>query len=121
MAPGCFVALVGANGAGKSTLVQLALGLLRPTHGPIRLFGTATDRAARDQVGYVPQRAGATTTLPVSVEEAVVSGLAGQRRTVRRLTSAQRARVTTSWTCRGCRPYGAGGSRSSPAANSSGR
>lgn len=89
-----FVALVGANGSGKTTLMRLALGLLRPTHGHIRLFGVEQNRfTQRGQLGYVPQRANAATSLPVSVEEAVRTGLAGRRRPARRLTAAQRERT----------------------------
>jgi ABC-2 type transport system ATP-binding protein len=36
---GRVVGLVGPNGAGKSTLLQLAVGLLRPTAGEIRVLG----------------------------------------------------------------------------------
>ncbi|MCM2575592.1 ABC transporter ATP-binding protein [Achromobacter xylosoxidans] len=53
------VALAGHNGAGKSTLIKLALGLIRPTHGRVTLFGEdAHSRAAarlRDRVGYLPE------------------------------------------------------------------
>lgn len=37
--PGEIVALIGLNGAGKTTLMRLALGMLRPQHGSVRLFG----------------------------------------------------------------------------------
>lgn len=36
---GQVVALVGMNGAGKTTLMRLALGMLRPDRGAVRLFG----------------------------------------------------------------------------------
>lgn len=91
---GDFVALVGGNGAGKSTLVRLSLGLLRPHHGRVQLFGTdATQFRQRWQVGYVPQRAAADSALPISVTEVVRSGLAGQLRPGRRLTLRHRERI----------------------------
>jgi ABC-type Mn2+/Zn2+ transport system ATPase subunit len=57
---GEFVALIGANGSGKTTLMKLGLGLLRPTHGTVRLFGTPV-AAFTDwgRIGNVPQRAAA--------------------------------------------------------------
>ncbi|WP_052407740.1 ABC transporter ATP-binding protein [Allokutzneria albata] len=52
------VGLVGANGAGKSTLIKLALGLIAPTAGRIRVLGldplTEVERV-RSQVGYMPE------------------------------------------------------------------
>jgi zinc transport system ATP-binding protein len=91
---GEFVAVVGPNGSGKTTLMRLGLGLLRPTHGVVRLFGTNVDRfRERWLVGYVPQRAGGATSLPMSVDEVVRTGLAGVLRPGRRLTLAQRERL----------------------------
>jgi zinc transport system ATP-binding protein len=91
---GSFLALVGANGSGKSTLMRLGLGLLRPTQGSVRLFGTDAGRFhQRWQVGYVPQRASAATTLPVSVLEVVRSGLAGQLRPWRRYAPGHQQRL----------------------------
>ena len=52
------VGLVGANGAGKSTLIKLALGLLTPTAGTIRVLGMdpiADGEAVRGRIGYMPE------------------------------------------------------------------
>lgn len=91
---GTFVALVGANGSGKTTLMRLGLGLLRPTQGAVRLFGADAGRfRERWRVGYVPQRASAATSLPVSVVEVVRTGLAGQLGPGRRFTRRHRDRL----------------------------
>lgn len=82
---GEFVAVVGPNGSGKTTLLQLGLGLLRPDGGRVRLFGVdAASFREWHRVGYVPQRAVARSTLPISVEEVVCTGLAAQQRLFRR-------------------------------------
>lgn len=41
--PGEIVALIGLNGAGKTTLMRLAMGMLRPHRGVVRLFGRSVD------------------------------------------------------------------------------
>lgn len=91
---GEFIAVTGANGSGKTTMLKLALGLLQPTHGTVRLLGTPL-RTFKDwgQVGYVPQRAAADSTLPVSVEEVVRTGLAGRLGLFRRPGPEHRARI----------------------------
>lgn len=94
IAPGEFVAVVGANGSGKTTLMRLGLGLLRPSHGTVRLFGEPVARF-RDwsKVGYVPQRANAASTVSISVEEVVRTGLAGHLGLLRRPTIAHSQRL----------------------------
>jgi len=57
---GQVVGLLGHNGAGKSTLIKLALGLIRPTAGRIRVLDTDPGGDARDlhrRVGYLPESA----------------------------------------------------------------
>ncbi len=44
IAPGEIVALVGLNGAGKTTLMRLALGMLRPQAGTVRVLGHPLDK-----------------------------------------------------------------------------
>jgi len=51
---GEFVALVGPTGCGKSTLLNVAAGLLVPTAGEIRAFGTPLTGINRD-AGYLFQ------------------------------------------------------------------
>ena len=54
---GSVTVLLGANGVGKSTLFRLALGVLEPTEGTIRVAGlspAADAVAVRRCVGYVP-------------------------------------------------------------------
>src|SRR5688500_3521925 len=51
--------LLGRNGAGKSTLLRLAMGLLKPDAGTIRVLGLDPVRDAREvqtRVGYLADR-----------------------------------------------------------------
>jgi manganese/iron transport system ATP-binding protein len=74
---GELVGLLGPNGAGKTTLLRTVLGLLRPVAGRVRLDG-ATVRPGRAQVGYVPQRHEFAWQFPISVADAVMTGLTGR-------------------------------------------
>jgi len=57
--PGSFTAITGPTGIGKSTLIRLALALLRPSEGAVRLYDTAKEvpagPATRCNFTYVPQ------------------------------------------------------------------
>jgi ABC-2 type transport system ATP-binding protein len=56
---GRIAALVGPNGAGKTTLLHLAVGLLRPTTGTVRVLGeTPGERPGlQARIGFVAQDA----------------------------------------------------------------
>jgi len=59
IAPGEFVAIVGASGSGKSTVLRLLLGFERPDQGEVFFDGRAAERldlaAVRRQIGVVLQ------------------------------------------------------------------
>jgi zinc transport system ATP-binding protein len=78
IAPRDFVAVVGPNGGGKTTLLKLMLGLLRPLHGEVRVFGQPPERISR-RVGYVPQQFQYDPSFPVTVADVVRMGQLGGR------------------------------------------
>ena len=46
----------GPNGAGKSTAIKILVGLLRPSQGEARIFGSlAGSRIAKAQIGFLPE------------------------------------------------------------------
>jgi ABC-2 type transport system ATP-binding protein len=52
------VGLLGRNGAGKTTLIQLAMGMLYPDSGSIRIFGISPAEdpvAVKKRIGYVSE------------------------------------------------------------------
>jgi ABC-2 type transport system ATP-binding protein len=53
---GEILGLLGPNGAGKTTAIKLALGLIFPDEGEIRMMGLpADDPGSRARVGYLPE------------------------------------------------------------------
>ena len=72
-----FMAIIGPNGSGKSTLLKTMLGLLKPTHGYIKIWGYDASRnykAIRHMVRYVPQRDHIQHTIPMKVKDIVLMG-----------------------------------------------
>jgi ABC-2 type transport system ATP-binding protein len=58
MGEGEVVGLLGRNGAGKTTLIRIAMGMLFPHHGSVRVFGlspTEDPVAVKKRIGYVAE------------------------------------------------------------------
>ena len=83
VARGEFVGLLGPNGAGKTTLLRSALGLITPVSGSVTVEGRPS-RPGRVPVGYVPQRHDVAWDFPISVADAVMTGLTGRIGLLRR-------------------------------------
>lgn len=56
--PGEIFGLLGPNGAGKTTSIRIAVDILRPDSGEVRLFGAKLARDALDRVSYLPEERG---------------------------------------------------------------
>ncbi|MFW5815884.1 MAG: metal ABC transporter ATP-binding protein [Wenzhouxiangella sp.] len=89
---GEFWALLGPNGGGKTTLVKLALGLLTPASGRIRILGQSPTQA-RARVGYVPQFATFPRDFPLAVEKVVLQGRLDARNWWRPMGPAHKSAV----------------------------
>ena len=70
--------MLGPNGAGKSTLLRMVLGLLKPAHGTLRVFG-GPPRRGNPAIGYVPQRRALDADLSVRAADLVGLGVDGHR------------------------------------------
>ena len=55
---GRIIGFLGPNGAGKSTSLRMALGVVPPDEGEVRLFGRAPDIASLKRVGFLPEERG---------------------------------------------------------------
>lgn len=75
---GSFCGLIGSNGSGKTSLLRSILGLQAPTSGMVRICGHS-GAATRGLLGYVPQKIGFETEIPLRARDIVALGLDGGR------------------------------------------
>ncbi|HZT73005.1 MAG TPA: ABC transporter ATP-binding protein [Terriglobales bacterium] len=86
VAPGEFVAIVGASGSGKSTLLHVLGGLTRPTAGRVIIagqeYGSLSDAARtalrRNRIGFVFQRFNLLPTLDAAGNIDLARHIAGR-------------------------------------------
>ncbi len=98
--------ILGPNGAGKTTLVRIALGLLAPTTGSVKVFGERPDVArSRRWVGYVAQRSSAELAFPLSVRQVVAMPAVVRVPPWRRAGEGQRAAVERALRLTGCEGF----------------
>jgi len=57
--PGEIIGFLGPNGAGKTTTLRMALGLIKPDEGHVKLFGGEPgDESAFGRIGFLPEERG---------------------------------------------------------------
>ena len=57
--PGEIIGFLGPNGAGKTTTLRMALGLIKPDRGEIKLFGGAPGaESSFGRIGFLPEERG---------------------------------------------------------------
>ena len=56
---------LGPNGSGKTTTIRMALDIIRPNDGSVRILGSPPERSVLKSVGYLPEERGLPRKLKV--------------------------------------------------------
>jgi zinc/manganese transport system ATP-binding protein len=104
VAPGEFVAVLGANGSGKTSLLKTVLGQHPLSAGTATLLGDPVHHGDR-RIGYVPQQRLADEGTPMRGRDLVGLGLDGHRFGIALPTRARRARIDELLDAVGARHY----------------
>jgi zinc transport system ATP-binding protein len=89
---GDFAGIIGPNGGGKTTLLRLALGVLAPARGTVRLLGGVPEKT-RIRAGYIPQETSSNKWFPISVIDVTLMGLLSRRPMFRPYTPQDREKA----------------------------
>jgi zinc transport system ATP-binding protein len=88
--PGQMVGIIGPNGAGKTTLLRAILGLLPISSGELIVLGYPVSQVngQRSMIGYMPQRLLFERHFPLTVGDAVATGLLTRSTVLRQIKGA---------------------------------
>ncbi len=86
---GDFLAILGPNGSGKTTLLKIILGLLEPSSGTAKIFGSSISEFKDwSKIGYVPQNIlSIDQKFPATVREVVSTGVYSKKGFFKSLSS----------------------------------
>ncbi|MDR2040708.1 MAG: ATP-binding cassette domain-containing protein [Tannerella sp.] len=87
-----FLGITGPNGGGKTTLLKVILGLMKPSAGRV-CFYRGGRLVPTLGIGYLPQVNRIDRRFPISVREAVASGLMAGKRPLQRFSAADGQRI----------------------------
>jgi ABC-2 type transport system ATP-binding protein len=87
---GTVYGFLGPNGAGKTTTLRMAMDIIRPDSGEIRLSGEPASSFARGRVGYMPEERGLYRKMTVTAVLRYFGSLKG-------MTAAQLGQCVPAW------------------------
>lgn len=94
LAPGEFLAVLGANGSGKTSFLKALLGLVPLSSGTLEIAGHSAKRG-NDNIGYVPQQKGFAADTPLRARDLVGFGIDGDKWGIRLKGKSYQQRVDT--------------------------
>lgn len=89
-----FIGVIGPNGGGKTSLIKAILGLI-PYSGTVH-YAPEVKNGKLHSIGYLPQQNNFDTAFPISVREAVCSGLQSGKKLAGRYTASD-LRLADRW------------------------
>ena len=77
---GSIYGFIGPNGSGKTTTIRMIMHILLPDSGTIAVLGRADTRAARDDIGFLPEERGLYKKMQVRALLRYYGGIKGKSR-----------------------------------------